>query len=82
MSKDAGELLERFRKLAVCDQRELFNLLLRELAGVSAKAAPAHRKSIAEVAGKHRPTPNAEAARHDAGFAEAVAASKITSIAA
>ena len=80
MSKDAGELLERFRQLAASDQRELFNLLLRELGSVPRKAAPVHRKSIAEVAGKHRPTPNAEAASHDAGFAEAVAASKTGSL--
>jgi len=80
MSKNAAEPLEQFRKLAVRDQRELFSLLLRELASAPARAAPARRKSIAEVAGKYRPTPNAGAASHDAGFAEAVAASKIRSI--
>jgi hypothetical protein len=72
MSKDAGELLEQFRRLTASDQRELFNLLLRELASVPAKAAPVHRKSIAEVAGKHRPTPvqpprNYFAARNQSG---------------
>jgi hypothetical protein len=82
VSKDAGELLEQFRKLAASDQRELFSVLLRELASVPAKAAPAHHRSVAEVAGKHRPTPNAEAASHDAGFAEAIAASKTGSLAA
>jgi hypothetical protein len=82
MSKDAVELLQQFRKLAVCDQRELFSLLLRELASAPATVAPARRKSIAEVAGKHRPTPNPGAASHDADFAEAVAASKTRSIAA
>ena len=72
MSKDAGELLEQFRKLAVCDQRELFSLLLRELASAPATVAPARWKSIAEVAGKHRPTPvqpprNYFAARNQSG---------------
>jgi hypothetical protein len=42
VSKDARELLEQFRTLAASGQRELFNLLLRELASVPAKAPPAH----------------------------------------
>jgi hypothetical protein len=80
MSKAGGEFLEQFRKLLASDQREILNLLHRELSGVPAKSAPEHRKSIAEVAGKHRPRPNAEAASHDAGFAEAIAASKTGSL--
>jgi hypothetical protein len=72
MSKTAGELLEQFRKLASNDQRELFDLLLRELAVLPANAPPASRRSLEEVAGKYRPTPNPQAASHDAGFAQAI----------
>ena len=82
MSKVAGELIEQFRQLASSDQRELFSLLLREFAAVPAPGASARRMSIAEVAGRHRPMPNPDTASHDAGFAEAVAASKTNPLAA
>ena len=51
MSKTAGELLEQFRKLAANDQRELFDLLLRELAVLPADAPPASRRSLVELLG-------------------------------
>jgi hypothetical protein len=80
MSDGARDLLEQFRKLGASDQRELCKLLLSELAGAATVASPRRRKAIADVAGKHRPTPNLQAATHDAGFAEAVAASKTGSL--
>jgi hypothetical protein len=75
MSNTARELLEQFSKLAASEQREVLNLLLREPALFPVKAAP-RRRSIVDVAGKYRPTPNPEAANHDAGFAEAIVVSK------
>ena len=71
--QDCWRALEQFRKLAANDQRELFDLLLRELAVLPADAPPASRRSLAEVTGKYRPTPNAQTASHDAGFAQAIA---------
>jgi len=45
------------RKLLASDQREILNLLHRELSGVPAKSAPEHRKSIAESPANTAPDP-------------------------
>lgn len=76
MSKKAGELLEQFRKMAASEQRELFAALLQELTAAPGGSTRTRRKSVSEIAGKYRPRPSPQAATHDAGFSEAVAASK------
>jgi len=66
--------LEQFRSLPLPEQRELAQAILRESQAIG--VAPMRRRTVAEVAGKFRPTPNPEAEDHDRWFAEAILTSK------
>ena len=81
MTARAAEILEQFRQLPRAEQRELTEAILRE--ATESRGQPRRRrKTIADIAGKYRPTPTDDAKDHDRGFAEAVSASKAQSHAA
>jgi hypothetical protein len=73
MSAVAMQILEQFRKLPPAERREVCEVILRESAQVHPAAG---RKSIADIAGKYRPQPDADAKPHDREFADAALASK------
>jgi hypothetical protein len=73
MSVVAMQILEQLRKLSPPERREVCEAILRE----SVQPLPAdRRKTIADIAGKHRPQPDADAKPHDRAFADAVLQSK------
>jgi hypothetical protein len=73
MSVVAMQLLEQFRKLPPSERREVCEVILRESVQLDSAAG---RKTIAAIAGKYRPEPDAGAKWHDREFAEAALASK------
>jgi hypothetical protein len=75
MTATATHILEEFRQLAPAEKREVFQAIARETTTPPAPAAQP-RKTIADVAGKHRPIPMDDLKDHDRWFAEAIMASK------
>jgi hypothetical protein len=67
------QILEQFRKLPPLERREVCEVILRESVQLNSSD---RRKTIADIAGKHRPQPHADAKMHDREFAEAALASK------
>jgi len=70
MSTKAQAILDEIKLLPPPEQREVADLILRQLAVAS---PPLLRRAIADVAGKYHARPDAEGKDHDRGFADAVA---------
>lgn len=68
-------MLEDALRLPASEQREVGEALLREVAARGRTQLPQTR-SVAEVAGKYRSPAGSSVEDHNAGFAEAVLASK------
>ena len=75
MTVSSRKLLEDALRLPAGELREVGEALLREIAARDLARLPTGR-SVAEVAGKYRPLASRDAEDHDAGFAEAILASK------
>jgi hypothetical protein len=73
MTAVAADILEQFRKLSPAERVEVCELVLRESTQVGPRPG---RKTLADIAGKYRPQPDASATAHDRGFAEAILNSK------
>jgi hypothetical protein len=73
MSVAAMQILEQVRKLSPAERRELCEAILRESVQLNSIVSG---KTIADVAGKYGPQPDADAKLHDREFAEAALASK------
>jgi hypothetical protein len=71
MSTKAQAMLDEIRSLSPDEQREISNFILRHL--VSIPTTSSRRRTIADVAGKYRATPDTDAKDHDRGFAAAAA---------
>jgi hypothetical protein len=70
MSTKAHAILNEIRALPLGEQREVSDLILRHIVSVSMSA---RRRTIADIAGKYRSSPDTEAKDHDLGFAAAAA---------
>ena len=76
MTVTVDRFLEQFRQLSRPDQRELCEILLQEVCRPTTTDL-AQRKTIAEIAGKYRPSSCEDISNeHDRWFSEAIAASK------
>jgi hypothetical protein len=70
MSTKAQAIVDEFRALPPTEQREVSSFILQHLVEV---APSLRRRTIADIAGKYRAHPDAEAKDHDFGFASAAA---------
>ena len=67
MSTKAQAMLEEFQRLPLQDQREISDLILRQLAMLPQLSS--RRRSIADIAGKYQASPDTEAIARDEHFA-------------
>ncbi len=75
MTATATHILDEFKRLTPGEQREVFAAIVQETAAPPVPAGKP-RKTIADVAGRHRPIPMDDLKDHDRGFVEAIMASK------
>jgi hypothetical protein len=71
VSTKAQAILDEIRALPSKEQREVSDFILQHFVSVSPPSA--HRRTIADIAGKYRANPDPEAKDHDRGFAAAAA---------